>query len=98
MAGSLGLHAKSALFAAEAERRVRVGLVTDLHYADKPPTGSRHYRQSLTKLQEAAAQFQKDKPDLIVELGDFIDAADSVEVEQGYLARIQKVFATLPGK
>jgi alkaline phosphatase len=72
-------------------------MVTDLHYADKPPAGSRHYRESLAKLEEAAAQFQKDKPDLVVELGDLIDAAESVEVEKKYLATINKEFAALPG-
>jgi alkaline phosphatase len=74
-----------------------VGLITDLHYADKPPAGSRFYRETLTKLEEAATQFEKDKPDLVVELGDLIDAADSVEVEKQYLARINKEFAALPG-
>jgi alkaline phosphatase len=87
-----------ALFAEEAKRRVRVGMVTDLHYADKPAAGSRHYRESLAKLAEAAEQFQKDQPDFVVELGDLIDAADSVKVERGFLARINKDFAALPGK
>lgn len=85
------------LLADDSNRRVRVGMITDLHYADKPPAGSRHYRESLTKLNEAAEQFEKDKPDLVVELGDLIDAASSVEVEKKYLARINKEFAALPG-
>jgi len=42
---------------------VRVGLVTDLHYADKPPAGSRHYRETITKLKEVAEHFQSDRPD-----------------------------------
>jgi len=78
-------------------RRVRAGLITDLHYADKEPRGSRHYRESLTKLDEAARQFAKSKPDFVVELGDLIDAADSVEVELGYLTTVQEKFAALPG-
>src|SRR5262245_33055934 len=60
---------------------VKAGLITDLHYADKPPSGSRHYRESLSKLAEAAGRFGKEKPDFVVELGDLIDAADSVEAE-----------------
>ncbi|QDU93294.1 metallophosphoesterase family protein [Lignipirellula cremea] len=87
----------SRLLADDAPRAVRFGLVTDLHYADKPSAGSRHYRETLAKFAEAAAQFEKDSPDFIVELGDLIDAADAVEVEQRYLARIQKEFAALPG-
>ncbi len=77
---------------------VRIGLVTDLHYADKAPAGSRHYRETLAKLSEAARQFEKDKPDHVIELGDFIDSADSVEAEKGYLKRIHKDFAALPGE
>jgi predicted phosphodiesterase len=87
----------SSLLADEAQHRVRIGMVTDLHYADKPPAGTRHYRESLAKLKEAAERFEKDQPDLVVELGDLIDAADSVEVEKKYLARINKEFTNLPG-
>ncbi len=81
----------------EPQRRVRIGLVTDLHYADKPPAGTRHYRETLTKFAEAAGEFQKAKPDFVVELGDLIDAADSADAEKKYLATINKEFAALPG-
>jgi len=98
--GSLFLLAASTtkLQAAEDQaRKVRIGLVTDLHHADKPTRGTRHYRDTLTKLAEAAKQFATDRPDFVVELGDFIDAADSVETEQAYLQQISKVFNTIPG-
>lgn len=96
---SAGLAASqpAALGAEDRQRRVRIGLVTDLHYADKPAAGSRHYRETLTKIAEAGEQFQKDKPDFVVALGDIIDAADSVEVEKQYLARINKELTSLPG-
>ncbi|MGI9456722.1 MAG: metallophosphoesterase [Aeoliella sp.] len=85
------------LYAGESEidRPLRVGLVTDLHYADKPPAGSRHYRESLGKLAEATHQFSNDKPEFVVELGDLIDAADSVETELSYLKRINKDFSAI---
>lgn len=97
--GSLFLLAASTtkLVAAEDQaRKVRVGLVTDLHHADKPTKGTRHYRETLTKLAEAAKQFTADRPDFVVELGDFIDAADSVETEQSYLQQVSTVFNTIP--
>lgn len=78
-------------------RRVRVGLVTDLHHADKPTKGTRHYRDTLAKLAEAAKRFATDKPNFVVELGDFIDAADSVEAEQRYLRQVGAVFDSIPG-
>jgi alkaline phosphatase len=74
---------------------VRVGMVTDLHYADKPANGTRHYRESLAKLAEAAEQFNKDKADVVVELGDFVDAAATPAVELEYLKSVHKVFTTI---
>ena len=84
------------LFADDESSRLRVGLVTDLHYADKAPAGTRHYRESLTKLEEAATQFEQDQATFLVELGDLIDAADSsVDVEQSYLRTINREFSTI---
>ncbi len=85
----------SAVFAAEKEPSLEVGLVTDLHYADRPPAGSRHYRETLSKLAEAAEHFGRVAPAFLVELGDFIDAADSVEAELGYLKRINREFSAI---
>jgi len=84
------------LFAQEIpQRQLRFGVVTDLHYADKPAAGSRHYRQTLDKLAEATTKFQAAEVDFVAELGDLIDAADSVELEQRYLATVNKAFAAV---
>ncbi|MDG1897732.1 MAG: metallophosphoesterase [Fuerstiella sp.] len=85
----------SPILAGQKESMVRIGLVTDLHYADKPAAGSRHYRETPDKLAEATAQFLGNQPDFIVELGDFIDAADSVDTELVYLKRIHKEFLSI---
>lgn len=85
----------ASLFANDKPPALRVGLVTDLHYADKPPGGSRHYRKTLTKLEEAAGQFNRDRPEILVELGDLIDAADSVETEMRYLKTINQPFSAI---
>lgn len=74
---------------------LRIGLITDLHYADKAPAGTRFYRETLDKLAEAARRFTESRLDFIVELGDLIDAADSVEVEQGYLQTINQKFSAI---
>lgn len=78
-----------------AKEGVRFGVVTDLHYADKASAGTRHYRETPAKLGEAAAQFARDRLDFVVELGDLIDAADSVTTELAYLKRINKDFSTV---
>lgn len=75
--------------------QIRIGMITDLHYADKPPAGSRYYRETLDKLSEAVQRFQTHSPDFVVELGDFIDAADSVSAEKSYLRRINREFSAI---
>ncbi len=74
---------------------VRVGLVTDLHYADKPSAGTRYYRQSLEKLETAVEQFQKADLTFAVELGDLIDSIDSVDLDLSYLKAIDGRFSTI---
>ena len=76
---------------------LRIGLLTDVHYADRPTAGSRHYRDSLAKLAVAREQFALAKTDFVVELGDFIDSAPSLEAEKGFLRRIHAEFAAIPG-
>jgi 3',5'-cyclic AMP phosphodiesterase CpdA len=97
LAAGLDLMSRAGLLAEEAPKKggVRIGLVTDLHYADKKAAGTRHYRETLDKLSEAAERFKKDAPAFVVELGDLIDAADSVETEMKYLKRIDKEFSAL---
>jgi predicted phosphodiesterase len=92
---SAGVLNSRSLWAEPTDASVTVALVTDLHYADKPPAGSRHYRETLDKLAEAAERFGTEKPAFVVELGDFIDAADSVEKELGYLKRINRTFTSI---
>ena len=95
---SLAATSASALCPASSpttDARLHFGLITDLHYADKDTAGTRFYRDTLDKLEEASAQFAKDKVEFIVELGDLIDAADSVQVELGYLKTINKTFSAI---
>jgi alkaline phosphatase len=91
----LTARAGAATLTDEGDDSLNIGLVTDLHFADKPAAGTRHYRETLDKLTEAGRQFHKDKPDFIVELGDFVDAADTVSAERGYLQQVNKHFSSL---
>jgi len=87
----------SFLFADEksSAKTLKVAMVTDLHYADKPPAGTRFYRETPEKLAEAVARFSQEKPAFLVELGDLIDAADSPKKELGYLKRINRDFSKI---
>lgn len=92
---SAGVASSSLLQAKDDNSTVSFGVITDLHYADKPAAGSRYYRETPAKLAEAADKFSHQKPAFVVELGDFIDAAASVETELGYLKRINRDFAAI---
>lgn len=97
---ALDVATASRLIAQEADEqpRLRMGLLTDTHYADKTPAGTRHYRESIDKLAEAAEQFADEAPTMVIELGDFIDAADDVATEKKWLDEIVAEFKKLPGE
>ena len=61
---SLTLATGSVLKAAEAEQAevLSLGLLTDVHYADKKTQGTRAYRDSLLKGKEAAEFFKSKNP------------------------------------
>ncbi|TWT39050.1 metallophosphoesterase family protein [Blastopirellula retiformator] len=82
----------SLTFAADAQADLRIALITDLHHADKPAAGTRYYRETLGKLREASDKFAGTPPDMVVELGDLIDAAGDVETELRYLSTINEPF------
>ncbi len=69
--------------------------MTDLHYGDKEPARTRFYREALGKLDEAVEFMNREKPTAVIELGDFIDQADSVEREIEWLRTMESHFAKL---
>ncbi|QDU07229.1 metallophosphoesterase family protein [Gimesia aquarii] len=84
--------------AAEASQRgvVRIGLVTDLHYADKPAAGTRHYRETIAKLNEVITRFKTERPEFVVFHGDLIDSGKSLEQEKGHLRTVVKAISAIP--
>ena len=76
---------------------LRLALVTDVHYAEKPAAGTRYFRESLGKLAQAVERLQAEKPDRLVALGDLIDSAASLDAEKGYLRRVLHELAALTG-
>ena len=56
-----------------ADPILKIGLVADPQYADKPTAGKRHYRESLSKLEEAIDTFNHRGVDFVQNLGDIID-------------------------
>lgn len=52
---------------------LKIGLITDIQYADIDPKGQRYYRNSLYKLTESIHAFNQEKLDFVLNLGDVID-------------------------
>jgi alkaline phosphatase len=74
---------------------LRIGLLTDIHYADKEHAGSRYYRESPNKVVAATDELNKQKLDFLVELGDLIDTVKVPETDKKHLkiidSELQKI-------
>jgi predicted phosphodiesterase len=55
---------------------LRIGLITDIHYAMKPSVNNRYYSYSLPKARQAIDTFNSRGTDFLVLLGDIIDETD----------------------
>jgi hypothetical protein len=71
---------------------VRFGIVTDCHYADADPVGTRFYRESPDKLSECVDRMSAERVDFLIELGDFKDE-NRPPVEEKTLSYLQKIEA-----
>lgn len=78
---------------------LRFGFVTDPHYADIDPIGTRHYRGSLAKMEECAAFMNEQRVAFLVEGGDFKDEdRPGVEAQTlRYLRAIEERFGRFDG-
>ncbi len=79
---------------------IRFGLATDSHYADRNPSGTRFYRNSLEKMSEFVNVMNKDsKVDFVIHLGDFKDEATDKKEEDTlrFLKEIEGVYAGFKG-
>jgi len=101
IAGAAAGGASLATLAGEAESKAepaaRIGMLTDVHYADRPAAGSRHYRDSLAKVQQAVHALNKHKAQRLINLGDLIDSGASLEKEVGHLKTIEAQLAKFRG-
>jgi hypothetical protein len=92
-AGAIGaLAARGVRFG--AQQRLRFGLVTDSHYADADPLGTRFYRESLTKMREAVTTIRDANVAFLGILGDIKDMAPK-EPEAKTLAALAAIEAEI---
>lgn len=74
----------------------RIGLFTDLHFADGVREGTRFCSLGLQKLCMGLREFADAKVDLVIGLGDLVDSADTVEQEAAYLRAVCEVLRSSP--
>lgn len=79
---------------------LRVGYLTDIHYADTDDRGARNYRASLGKMIEAVERLNAQHIQFAVHGGDLIDALPDPDdpSEKRFLKRINAEFARLKVK
>ncbi|MCX5645154.1 MAG: metallophosphoesterase family protein [Phycisphaerae bacterium] len=73
---------------------MRFGIVTDCHYADADPVGTRFYRESLGKLAQCVDRMNAERVDFLIELGDLKDQ-NRPAVEEKTLVHLQNIEAVL---
>ena len=79
---------------------IRFGVISDLHYADRPPRGSRYFKDSLNKLGNYVEEMNRLNPDFILQLGDFKDE-DEIPNPQAtiqYLKDMEKEYSKYQGE
>lgn len=58
---------------ARQQPAITFGVIADPQYADAPPKGQRHYRNSIQKIKQAITELNRHPLDFVVTLGDIID-------------------------
>jgi predicted phosphodiesterase len=80
-------------------QQVTFGIVTDIHFAEIPKSGTRRYSQSLDKLKECTDIMNKQKVGFLIELGDFKDMSQPPDEQKalGFLKQVEEVFCNFSG-
>lgn len=96
-----GISIKSFSNISNIEQSIRIGLITDLHYANRKPfkENNRFYNESLEKLAECVRIMNEENVDFLIQLGDFKDQ-DELPHEGptlSYLSEIENEFIKFNG-
>ncbi len=79
------------------EPALKIGLLADIHSADKDTVGNRRYRTAIPKVKRAIAKLIGLRADFLIELGDFIDRAPTAQQELACLQAIEEVYRRFTG-
>ena len=80
---------------AQNKNKIRFGVITDSHYADREARGTRFYRGALDKIRESIEVFNREKVSFVIHLGDFKDEDSNQKTQDtlSYLNTIEIEFA-----
>ena len=96
-----GLSLRCSPFNKDDIQSIKIGLITDLHYADRVPEegNSRYYRESLDKLAECVEVMNEHKVDFFIQLGDFKDQDVQPDEKRTleYLRDVEREFCKFNG-
>ncbi len=83
----------------DSSTKVSFGIVTDAHYAENAPRGTRFYKESVAKMTECVDFMNVKKVDFLIELGDFKDQGDPANEKEtlNYLEAIEQIFQHFRG-
>ncbi|MBP7275517.1 MAG: metallophosphoesterase family protein [Kiritimatiellae bacterium] len=78
---------------------LRIGWLSDAHYADIPDRGGRSFRASAVKLAEATEHFIRARCDAVIQLGDLKDQDDPPDPTRGAedLSKAVRILLRYPG-
>ncbi len=82
-----------------ASPRIRFGVVTDSHYANRDPLNNRFYRQAPQRMQEFVDVMNREKVNFVVHLGDFKDEDPRKRPQDTlqYLKLLEGIYARFQG-
>ena len=85
--------------AKKVAKPLRFGIITDSHYADRDPAGTRFYRDALPKMNEAIKALNEADLDFLIHLGDFKDQGAEANPQETlkYLQEVETVFQRFDG-
>ena len=83
-----GFALSSPIFGKERPGSVRFGILTDPHYAERPPHNNRYYSDSLAKVSECVDLMNEQRVDFLIEIGDLKDEGVSPEESETHYGAI----------
>nr|WP_321398553.1 metallophosphoesterase [uncultured Desulfobacter sp.] len=81
--------------AVEEKNMVKAGIITDMHHTSKADTPTRKYSASLSKMAVFIATMKQEKPDFVLEMGDFVDTLAQGTDPAKNLKEIETVFTSI---